>query len=925
MLLGRRREQAAIDRMLERTRAGEGGGLVLRGEPGIGKSVLLSYAAERADGMRVLRAVGVEAESILAFATLYRLLRPVLDRAQELPEPQARALGVAFGLEAGEAPDRFLVSVATLTLLSEVAGERPVLCLVDDAHWADTPSAQALTFVARRLEAEPLALLVAIREGEGWDIDTAGMEELHLAGLDPDAAAAILDARWGALLAPADRGRLVRATGGNPLALLELPGALTGWPLAGRDPLHEPPRLAGELERAFLERARRRKPEVQTLLLLAAAEGSGYVETIRRAAERLRLDPGLLESPDLADLVQIDGPTVEFRHPLVRSAVYHGANPAARRKAHQALAEALDGEEAQADRRAWHRAQAAEGPDEEVACELERSAERTLRRSGHASAAVALQRAAEFSRSDEDRARRLTAAAGAAWRGGDTAGARALLDRSERLGVREAGVRLDIQYLRGTIELHTGVPADGLAILLQAAGEAVQVDPHRATRVLLAAAEAAFQADRADAVPEIGRLLGRLPPSGDPNDELLARLHLATKGTKVAEDSTTLLADLARVEELDDPDLLVRVGGMAWGLGDHALGRRLRTMAVTRARALGAAGTLAWALAYLAAGEMHRSRYASAEAYADEGRRLALETGRLNIACRHLATLAATAALRGQEQEARRLAEETLAEATARRLGQPATVARSALVTLALASGRAEEALAQLETLRTSGPIPGHQGIALHTVPDLVEAAVRAGQPERAREQLDGYLAWAAASSPEARAVAARSRALLASGDEADHLFQEALRLHAGSDRPLDHARTELLYGEFLRRERRRAEARPHLRTALEAFERLGTLAWAERARGELRVSGETPGKRGATTLDRLTPQQLQVVRAVSQGLTNREVAAQLFISPHTVDYHLRKVFRKLGISSRAELIRLALTGVGPGGQSCLSSTRKAP
>jgi len=781
--------------MLERTRAGEGGGLVLRGEPGIGKSVLLSYAAERADGMRVLRAVGVEAESMLAFATLYRLLRPVLDRAQELPEPQARALGVAFGLEAGEAPDRFLVSVATLTLLSEVAGERPVLCLVDDAHWADTPSAQALTFVARRLEAEPLALLVAIREGEGWDIDTAGMEELHLAGLDPDAAAAILDARWGALLAPADRGRLVRATGGNPLALLELPGALTGWPLAGRDPLHEPPRLAGELERAFLERARRRKPEVQTLLLLAAAEGSGYVETIRRAAERLRLDPGLLESPDLADLVQIDGPTVEFRHPLVRSAVYHGANPAARRKAHQALAEALDGEEAQADRRAWHRAQAAEGPDEEVACELERSAERTLQRSGHAAAAVALQRAAEFSRSDEDRARRLTAAAGAAWRGGDAAGARALLDRSERLGVREAAVRLDIQYLRGTIELHTGVPADGLAILLQAAGEAVQVDPHRATRVLLAAAEAAFQADRADAVPEIGRLLGRLPPSGDPNDELLARLHLATKGTKVAEDPTTLLADLARVEELDDPDLLVRVGGMAWGLGDHALGRRLRTMAVTRARALGAAGTLAWALAYLAAGEMHRSRYASADA---------------------------TAALRGQEQEARRLAEETLAEATARRLGQPATVARSALVTLALANGRAEEALEQLETLRTSGPIPGHQGITLHTVPDLVEAAVRAGQPERAREQLDGYLAWAAASSPEARAVAARSRALLASGDEADHLFQEALRLHAGSDRPLDHARTELLYGEFLRRERRRAEARPHLRAALEAFERLG-------------------------------------------------------------------------------------------------------
>ncbi|HEX2034700.1 MAG TPA: ATP-binding protein, partial [Chloroflexota bacterium] len=354
MLYGRGGEQATIDRLLARARAGEGGGLVLRGEPGIGKSALVTYAAERAGGMRLLRAAGVEAESTLAYATLHRLLRPVLGWTSRLPGPQAGALAVAFGLQAGATPDRFLVSVAVLTLLSEVAGTQPLLCLVDDVQWADTASAEVLAFVARRLEAEPVALLMAVRAGEGGDAEGTGLAQLELTGLDADDGAALLHERWGARLAPAVRAQLVRATGGNPLALIELPGSLTAGQLAGRDPLPEPLPLASELQRTFLERTRRQGPDVQQLLLLAAADGLAQLATIRRAAEGLGLDASALETGALADLVHLDGTAVVFRHPLMGAAVYHGASPAARRAAHQALAEAFGDEEE--ERRAWHRA-----------------------------------------------------------------------------------------------------------------------------------------------------------------------------------------------------------------------------------------------------------------------------------------------------------------------------------------------------------------------------------------------------------------------------------------------------------------------------------------------------------------------------------------------------------------------------------------
>jgi DNA-binding CsgD family transcriptional regulator/uncharacterized protein HemY len=906
VLWARDEERAEIDRLLDSARAGRGASLVLRGEPGIGKSALLAHARARAGGMTVLSAAGAESESALAYATLHQLLRLVLDRAGRLPGPQARALGIALGGEAGQAPDRFMISLAALTLLSEVAGERPVLCLVDDAHWADRPSLDVLAFAARRVQSDPIALIAASRTGADDRLAAAGVSALHLAGLGPAHAAGLLDEGWGRQLAPAVRDALVGATAGNPLALLELPRTLTVGQLAGLEPLPDPLPLAGELERVFRARVGLLDPPARTLALLCAAEGSGSLGTIGRAAADLGVEAPLDLLAALDDLVGIRGSTAVFRHPLLRSAVYQEADAGARRAAHLALAAALAGQESESDRRAWHLARAALGPDEDAAAELERSAERALRRSGHAAAAESLARAAELSTDEAGRARRLVAAADAAWRGGDAPRARTLIEHAERLGPLAPAVRLGGWYLRGMVELRSGVPADGLEMLLAAAAEAVTADPHLAIRALSAAGEAAFQADDQAAAREIGRLMASLPETDDAGDALILRLYASVNPMTWGQEPGRLREEIGRIEGLDDPDLLSRAGGMAFGLGEYAAARHLLARAVDRARAQGAAGILAWALRSLASDEVARSRYGSGAAYAAEGRGLALETGQPNLASQYQVILVEIAALRGGEDEARSLAADVLAEAAERGLHGTAALARRALGRLALAIGHAEEAVEHLESL-WSGPTC-QRGVAFASIPDLVEAGVRAGRPQLGRKRLPPFLTWAEASgSAEARALAARSRALLAAGDEADRLFGEALQAHAATDRLLDRARTALLYGEHLRRERRRVDAREQLRAALDAFERLRTAHWAERARGELRATGETARRRDPSTIDQLTQQELQVVRAVSQGVTNREVAAQLFISPRTVDHHLRGVFRKLGIRSRAELVHLAM------------------
>jgi DNA-binding CsgD family transcriptional regulator len=860
--------------------------------------------------MRVLRAAAAEAESAFAYATLHRLLHPVLDQLSMLPEPQADALRVAFGLSPGEAPDRFLVSVAVLTLLSEVAGEGSALYVVDDLQWADTPSAEVLAFAARRLETEPIAMVAGLRDGEGGEADTTGMAELRLEALDRDASVGLLSERWPDLPA-AVRERLLAACQGNPLALIELPRALDGDQLAGHHPLAEPLPLAAELERVFRERLRTRSAGAGTLLLVAAAESTGTLTTIKRAVRKLGLDAALLEDGGLADLVSVEGPTVAFRHPLVRSAVYHGATAAARREAHRALAGALgDGD---ADRRAWHLGRAAEGPDEAAASELERSAERTLRRSGHAAAAAALARAAELSPGEGDRARRFVMAAEAAWRAGDTMRAAALLDGAEALGSLAARVRLDLQHLRGSIEIWDGSRADGARLLASTAIEATRLDPKRAVPQLVGAACATYHAGDRTALAQLLSIAGRVRCPDEPALELLLRMLTwagQANGEHGLERRPGSTIDYTCLEELSDPVLLALAGEVTWGFGDYEMGRSLRRRAVARARALGALGTLAWTLEDLTLDEIWVGDLAMAEAHAQEGHRLALESGQRNSACRHLAHLAQIAALRGREDETRRLAEQVMTEAMPRRLAHAIGSAEAALALLELGRGRADAALDHLEKLWEPGGAARHDGVAMSMIPELVEAAVRAGQPARCRGHAATYLTWAAASSsPAGRAQAARCRALLATGGDADHHFRESLRLHAGGERPADVARTQLLYGEFLRRGRRRVEARPHLRAALETFERLGFADWAERARTELRASGERARRRAPGMLEVLTPQELQIVLVVADGATNRDVAAQLFISPRTVAYHLRKVFAKLGISSRSELIRLVARG----------------
>jgi DNA-binding CsgD family transcriptional regulator len=879
----------------------------VRGEAGIGKSALLAYARERAADMRVLRVTCVEAESTLAYAALHELLRPILSCASDLPVPQRRALQIAFGVEGGST-DRFLISLAALTLLSEAATHQPLLCVLDDAQWADEPSREIVAFVARRLGSEPVAVLASVRDGQGRDLEAAGLDVLEVERLSRDDAMRLMDERWASALAPAVREALVAAAAGIPLAVLELPRMLTAEQRAGREALPDPLPLPGHLERMFVGAFEALEPDTQTLSVICAAAGRSSQALIGRAAASLGITRPLLEHPGLDQVLHVDGSDVDFRHPLMRSAAYQRATPAARRAAHAALAEAMANDDNQVERRAWHRAEAAPGADEDIADELERSANRTVRRSGYAAAARVLERASELSPAEADRARRLGVAADAAWRSGDARRARALVQRSEQLGFADRRIRLNARYLQAAMELRSGAPDDGLAMLLETLDEAAAVDPPLAVRMLALAGEAAFQAGDVDVFWRIRPLLARLADVGEPGQRLLIRLLRAIHPKTSAVDAAHVREDLAAAERLEEPEVMIRVAGLAFGLGEHATARRLWTRAVAAARASGAAGTLAAALRALALDEMSRSRYAWAEASAAEGHALALETGQPNLALQHAAILSEVAGLRGREHDARHSGDEILAEATARGQHGTAALVRRALGQLMLACGRPDEAIAHLESLWL-GHAAANRAIAIAVVPDLVEACFRTARADLAWEWLSHLPDTDAPRPAETSGLVLRSRALLAPPDRADALFRDALCALATIERPLEQARTALLYGEHLRRERRRADAREPLRSALQTFERLGALIWAERARSELRATGESARKRQPNTFDELTRQEVQVARVVGQGATNRDAAAQLFISPRTVDHHLRSIFQKLGLSSRSELVRLVAAG----------------
>lgn len=901
MLHGRAAEQAAVAALLAEARASRGGALVLRGQPGAGKSALLADAVARAESMRVLRTSGVESESPLAFAALQRLLRPVASLTGRLPARQARALRAAFGEADDPETDRFVVFLGALSLLTEAAADRPVLAVVDDAHWLDDASAAALLFVARRVHSEPVALLFAAREGDVRGFDGPDLPDLAVGGLDPAAAAALLSEQAGTSV-PAEVGaRLVADTGGNPLALVELPTALSPDQLAGRAPLPARLPVTEGVERVFLDRARRLSAPARTLLLVAAADDSGRVATVRAGAAALGVDERAFDEVERSGLVRVQGPELELRHPLVRSAVHTAATSGDRRRAHRALAEAFAAER-DPDRRAWHLAAATDRPDEAVAAELEAVATRARRRGGQEAAAAALERAAELTpQAGDPRARRLLEAARAAWLGGAPQRAGTLSDAALQQA-QDPGLRADAARLRARVEWNTGSLELGHRMVLAAARDVAPVDPARAREMaMFAAALASFGGASGidlDPVRLVPPAAATDPPRVRCFDALLRGLA-PVPGRAWAEAAPHLRAAFAIAEDLepDDQDLLPNLGIAALHLqDDHAI-LDFHTRLLTRARDTGATIMVLYALTRRAFGLLATGRWVAARADVAEALQLARGTGRPGLAAMPLAWTALLAALRGEDPA-------DLAEADALAAAHPLGTLRGLVHdvlhwTRAVAEAE-HPAVAHGHLAQVQLPVVAHLSAI-----DLLEAAARADRPDDVRERADELAEFARATGAAwAAAAAAHGRALVGGGTAA---FEEALAHHARSGRRVDHARTRLAYGEHLRRARRRVDARPHLRAALETFEEVGAQRRAERARRELRASGETARRRDGADTAGLTPQELQVASLVAQGMPNREVAARLFVSPRTVDFHLRNVFSKLGISSRGELARAGL------------------
>jgi DNA-binding CsgD family transcriptional regulator len=902
-LTDRRAECRVLDGLVEAVRAGESRVLVVHGEPGVGKSALLEYLAGRAVGCRVLRVAGVQAEMELAFAGLHQLCAPLLGRLGALPGPQREALRTAFGLSEGPAADRFLVGLAVLGLLSEVAAARPVVCMADDAQWLDRASAQVLAFVARRLGAESVGLVFGTRVADG---DLAGLPELAVGGLAEADARVLLDA---VLPGPVDarvRDEIVAETRGNPLALLELPRGLTAAELAGGFGLPGALPLAGRIEDSFRRQIEALPAQTRLLLLVAAADPTGDPALMWRAAGRLGIGTRAAGPAAEAGLAEFGG-RVRFRHPLVRSAVYRSAPEPDRREAHRALADATD-PRADPDRRAWHRAQAAAGPDEEVAGELERSAGRAQARGGLAAAAAFGERAAALTADPARRAGRTLAAAQAGLQAGAFGKALELLAMAEAGPLDELqGARADL--LRGQIAFASGPGSDAPLLLLKAARRLEPLDPGLAGETYLDAWQAAMFAGHLAVggdLLEVSRAARALPLPGRPPrpaDLLLDGLALlVTDGPAAA---PVLRQATSAFASADIPaEKIFRWGWMA-RVADEALwddeGWRLTMRHIQLARDAGALGQLPFLLGVLALDAVLRGDFAAAASLITEADAVSEATGS------HIAPYAAMvlAASVGREAEAASLIQGTLEEAPAEGQGAAVTWAHWMAAILYNGLGRYEEALAAARQASEHRLVH----ISMWALPELVEAAARTGNTQLASDALDQLSEWTQAAQTDwGLGVEARSRALLSGGEAADRLYREAIdRLGQTRMRP-DLARTHSLYGEWLRRQRRRTDARTQLRTAVQMLDEIGMQAFAERARRELRATGATGRRRAVTARVELTAQEAQIARLAADGLSNPEIATRLFLSPRTVQYHLGKVFAKLGITSRGQLSR-ALAG----------------
>jgi DNA-binding CsgD family transcriptional regulator len=907
MLVGRESERSALDALLQSARGERGAALVLRGEPGIGKTALLDYAADSARDMTVLRCVGIEAEYELPFAGMHQLVRPCLALVDRLPAPQAAALRGALGLSFDGVRDRFLVSAGLLSLLAEACDSGPVLCCVDDAQWLDPPSAEALVFAARRLQAEPIALLMAARAGDARHFDAPGLAELEVGALDTQSAHALLSARLHRRVAPDVVERLLRTAHGNPLALLELPSALSAAQLEGVEPIVGPPPVRGAVEAAFGARVAHLPDAARRVLLLAAADEAGDVATVRRAAQRLGLALSDLEDAEREELVRVDG-AVTFRHPLVRSAVYRAATRSERREAHEALAAAVSDPVSGA----WHRAVVADAPDEALAGALEAAAAQAVARTAHATAAVTFERAADLSEDEPARGRRLRGAAQASLDAGRLDAALALVARARPL-TEDPGDAAHLDLIRATEAGRRGSPADGSTMLRDAARAVADAAPELATELALWSLFTGLQGGWDERLFTAGRNvlevidsdgpLGRF--AGDLVDGLSAFFagDAATAGARFA-------ATLETGANLDGLRTLA-MPVFVWAFtGDWPHAREHCARVVARLRAEGTVAGLVGVLPLLAFTEVAERRMREAQASAAEGLELARTLGYENDETGLLGVQARIAALHGDADACRESAQEALRRSVRNGVGWATTNARLALAEIEMGLGNPREAIAHFEQIVVTPTPP----IVMTAVPDLIDAAVRAGDLARAGAALERFAAWAPVTRARSvHGMLARCRAILADGGQAEALFGEALELHARETPPYERARTQLAYGERLRRDRRKTEARAQLRSALETFEGVGADLWAQRARGELNATGGSARKRDASTIDDLTPQELRIAQLVAAGASNRDAAAQLFVSPKTVEYHLRKVFLKLGLSSRIELARLQLAGADQG------------
>ncbi len=893
-----------MDAVVAEALAGRGGALVVRGEAGIGKSTLLSHARERAAGAAIVEASGVETEAELAFSRLGDVLRPALPRLDELTNRQARALRAALGLDDSVAADRLTVGGATLALLAAHASERPLVVLIDDAHWLDAESRAALTFTARRLAADPIAMVFAARDEEGATLDAAGIPELRLDGLADADALQLLAARG----ASADVARqMVAQARGNPLALLELPARATSEQLEGTVPLENPIRVGPAIEAAFAHRVFRLGEDGRQALVAVAADDLGDDALLAVALERLGVPRTTLDDAEDAGLIARSSGSVSFRHPLVRSAVYHGAAPTERRRAHAALASAYSGVDV--DRSAWHLAAAAVGVDREAAGALASSAARARARGGYQAAAAAFERAARLTPPGASRAQLVAEAADAALAAGRLDSAQRLVDEGLSVDELDPRTRSSLLGVAARIALHGGNQRRAFDAFLEAATLAAPWDADRAAELRADAVVAAVQLG-GDA-PAIAA--AELEAHGDLDDPWTAVVVSQARGSAAsmsgAAGARALIERAVELSETASPESaqqLYLTGRSNFMLGRNNAAAELARQALAQARRDDASRIVVETLRLLAGAEFDRGHWRDAYAAAAEAVELAEEIGLPRDACAALGILAEVDAGAGNGLACAEHAARAIELGAEFDLGFYRARAERASGQLALATGRHEEAAAELERVWKEQLETGSQEWSVTPVFDLIEALVRLGRREEARDVLVRARAELPPESPVEQGIFDRCAALLE--EDFEPLFDRALAAHAleefVDEFPFEHARVRLAYGTRLRRAGRRREARAQLEAAHEAFQEIGAGAWAEQASAELRASGARR-RAGDVSREHLTPREQQIAVAVAEGASNREVAAQLFLTPKTVEYHLTRVYRKLGVRTRVELVRL--------------------